>query len=228
MKNRIMVILLCVFFVVSVSGQVLGEERKTELPELTVERKLNRAAQEPQPYCKVESAIIKYEYYGLDEGTVTLFIKDNGKYVRRDDKRIKTSDEGEKTLRFFYLLTPKDFYQADLHQGNMAVRMDRPADMASMILIHEILYGESADSLDTDKRYKKEADEEVAGQMCKVYYDEISAEKYWVWNDIILKTESLDWETKEPSGKRALTVELDPEFKKGTFEIPEGLEVIGM
>jgi hypothetical protein len=82
--------------------------------------------------------------------------------------------------------------------------------------------------LDTDKRYKKEADEEVAGQMCKVYYDEISAEKYWVWNDIILKTESLDWETKEPSGKRALTVELDPEFKKGTFEIPEGLEVIGM
>jgi len=184
--------------------------------------------QEPEPFSKVENVIITYEYYGLDQGTVTLSIKDNGSYVRRDETRIMKSNGNEKTYKYFYLLTPENFYQADLHQGNMAIRMDRPADMANMILIHEILYGESAESLKTEKRYKKEAEERVAEQLCKVYYDEIGAEKYWIWNDIILKNESLDWETKKPSGKRAVSVELDPKFPKGTFEIPEDMEVIGM
>lgn len=183
--------------------------------------------QEAEPYSKVESVIITYEYYGLDKGTVKLFIKDNGSYVRRDETRIMTSNGNEKTYKYFYLLTPENFYQADLHSGNIAVRMDRPADMSTMILIPEILYGESAESFKTEKRYKKEAEERVAEQLCQVYYDETSAEKYWIWNDIILKDESLDWETKKPSGKRAVSVELDPEFPKGTFEVPEDLEVIG-
>jgi hypothetical protein len=182
---------------------------------------------EPKPYSKVESVIITYEYYGLDKGTVKLSIKDNGSYVRRDETRIMKSNGDEKTYKYFYLLTPENFYQADLHSGNMAIRMDRPADLSTMILIPEILYGESAESLETESRYKKEAEERVADQLCQVYYDETSAEKYWIWNDIILKNESLDWETKKPSGKRAVSVELDPKFPKGTFEVPEDLEVIG-
>lgn len=113
------------------------------------------------------------------------------------DGKFLLAEGDEETYKYFYLLTSDNFYQADLHQGNTTVRMDRLVDMASMILIHEILYGESADSLETKKRYKKEADEEAAGQLDKVYYDGIGAEKYWLWNDIILKTPFLDWETKK-------------------------------
>lgn len=46
------------------------------------------ADQEPDPYCKVENAIISYEYYGLDQGTVKLSIKDSAGYVPRDETRI--------------------------------------------------------------------------------------------------------------------------------------------
>lgn len=67
--------------------------------------------QEPEPYSKVKSVIITYEYYGLDKGTVTLSIKDNGSYVRRDETRIMKSNGNEKTYKYFYLLTPENFYK---------------------------------------------------------------------------------------------------------------------
>ena len=211
MRRKILLLMILVFFL------------------LTIANPYNRSVeQESEPYCKVENAIITYEYYGLDKGTVKLYIKDNGSFVRREDTKIVERDGGEKTLRFFYLLTPEYFYQADLHDSNMAVRMPRPANQGDlMILIHEILHGEQAKSLETEKRYKKEAEERVVNQLCKVYYDETSAEKFWIWNDIILKQESLDWETKEPSGKRAVSVELNPKFEKDTFELPKDLEIIG-
>ena len=49
---------------------------------------------------------------------------------------------------------------------------------------------------------------------------------YWVWNNIILKEEFIDWETKKPSGKRAVSVNVNPEFEKDAFSLPEGLEII--
>lgn len=58
---------------------------------------LGTVEQEPEPYSKVESVIITYEYYGLNQGTVMLSIKDNGSYVRRDETRIMKSNGNEKT-----------------------------------------------------------------------------------------------------------------------------------
>lgn len=195
------------------------------------------AQERVEPYCKVKNAVITYEYYGVDKGTVKLMIKDFGQFVRREDNLIKTTDGEEKEYKFFYLLTPDYFYQADLHESNMAVRIARPADLAGLrALLHEITYGEDAASFETDDRYQKEKDDVVAGQPCKVYHDTISDETFWVWNDIILKTSAPDFEMldkepwvkkKDPYGKIAVTVELDPKFGKNAFEVPEGIEIIG-
>jgi hypothetical protein len=195
------------------------------------------AQEQAEPYCKVKNAVITYEYYGIEKGTVKLWIKDYGQSVRREDNIIKTTDGEEKEYKFFYLLTPEFLYQADLHESNMAVKMGRPADLAGLrLLLHEILYGEDAKSLETDDRYQKEKDDVVAGQQCKVYYDKTSDVTYWVWNDIILKTSAPDIEMldkepwirkKDPYGKIAITVDLDPKFGKNTFEVPEGMEIIG-
>ena len=191
-----------------------------------------------QPYCKAKNAVITYEYYGIEKGTVKLMIKDHGQFVRREDNSIKTTDGEEKEYKYFYLLTPEFLYQADLHESNMAVKMARPADLAGLrLLLHEILYGEDAESLETDDRYQKEKDDVVAGQQCKVYHDKTSDVTYWVWNDIILKTSAPDVEMldkepwirkKDPYGKIAITVDLDPKFEKNTFEVPKGLEIIGI
>ena len=195
------------------------------------------AQEQVESYCKVKNAVITYEYYGIDKGTVKLMIKDNGQFVRREDNSIKTTDGKEKAYKFFYLLTPELFYQADLHESNTAVKMARPANSENLILLlHEILYGEAAKSFETDDRYQKEKDDVVAGQLCKVYYDGTSDTTYWVWNDIILKTSTPDVEMldkepwirkKDPYGKIAVTVDLDPKFEKNTFEVPEGMEIIG-
>ena len=195
------------------------------------------AQEQVQPYCKVENAVITYEYYGLDKGTVKLMIKDYGDFVRREDNSIKTTDGEEKAYKFFYLLTPEFFYQADLHESNTAVKMGRPTQQETLtLLLHEILYGEAAKDFEKDDRYRKEKDDDVAGQLCKVYYDETSDTTYWIWNDIILKTSTPDVEMlekepwirkKDPYGKVAVTVDLDPKFEKNAFELPEGIEIIG-
>jgi hypothetical protein len=179
-----------------------------------------------QPFCKVENVVISYEYYGNDKGETTIKIKDYGAFVLRKDNRIMTSYGEEKEYRYFCLMTPSAFYQADLHDSNMAVKIARPANMEDIILFHEILYGKQADSLETEKRYQKRNDESVAGQLCHVYHDNTEAVTYWVWNNIILKEESVDWETKKPSGKRAVSVNVNPEFEKDAFSLPEELEVI--
>ena len=196
------------------------------------------AENQVESYCKVKNAVITYEYYGLDKGTVKLMIKDYGHFVRREDNSIKTTDGEEKAYKFFYLLTPEFLYQADLHESNTAVKMGRPANLEGLrLLLHEISYGEDAESFQTDDRYQKEKDDYVAGQLCKVYYDKISDVTYWVWNDIILKTSAPDVEIldkepwirkKDPYGKIAVTVDLDPKFEKNTFEMPEGMEIIGI
>jgi hypothetical protein len=195
------------------------------------------AQEQTQPYCKVKNAVITYEYYGIEKGSIKLMIKDFGQFVRREDNCIKTIDGGEKEYKFFYLLTPEFLYQADLHESNMAVRMARPADLAGLrLLLHEITYGEDAASFETDDRYQKEKDDIVAGQPCKVYHDKTSDVTFWVWNDIILKTSAPDIEMldkepwirkKDPYGKIAVKVDLDPKFEKDTFEVPEGIEIIG-
>ena len=196
------------------------------------------AQERVEPYCKVKNVVITYEYYGVDKGTTKLMIKDFGQFVRREDHLIKTTDGEEKEYKFFYLLTPEYFYQADLHEPDMAVKMARPADLASLrLLLHEILYGEDAASLETDDRYQKGKDDVVAGQPCKVYHDKTSDETFWVWNDIILKTSAQDVEMldkepwvrkKDPYGKMAVAVDLDPKFEKNAFEVPDGLEIIGL
>lgn len=195
------------------------------------------AQERVEPYCKVKNVVITYEYYGVDKGTTKLMIKDFGQFVRREDHLIKTTDGEEKEYKFFYLLTPEYFYQADLHESDMAVKMARPTDMTGMrALLHEITYGEDSAFFETDDRYQKEKDEVVAGQPCKVYLDKTSETTFWIWNDIILKTSTPDFEMlekepwvrkKDPYGKIAITVDLDPKFEKNTFEVPEGLEIIG-
>jgi hypothetical protein len=50
---------------------------------------LGTVEQKQEPYSKVKSVIITYEYYGLDKGTVTLSIKDNGSYVKRKQEDIQ-------------------------------------------------------------------------------------------------------------------------------------------
>jgi hypothetical protein len=195
------------------------------------------AEEKGESYCKVENAVITYEYYGIEKGAIKLMIKDYGQFVRREDNIIKTTDGVEKAYKFFYVLTPEYLYQADLHESNIAVKMARPADLAGLrLLLHEIIYGEDAESFDTDDRYQKEKDDYVAGQLCKVYHDTTSDMTFWVWNDIILKTSTPDIEMldkepwirkKDPYGKIALSVELDPKFGKNTFEVSEGIEIIG-
>lgn len=107
--------------------------------------------------------------------------------------------------------------------------MPRPANKEGLILlIHEIMVGEQAESFETEKRYRKEEDDDVCEQRCRVYYDETGGTKYWIWNDIVLKTESIGWETKKPSGKRAISVDLNPKFKEDAFGLPKGIEVIGI
>jgi len=188
-----------------------------------------------ESYCKVKNAVITYEYYGFDKGTIKLMIKDHGSFVRREDNRIKTSNGEEKAYKFFYILTPEYIYQADLHDSNMAVKMKRPAELEKLtIVLHEILYGEYAKSFETDDSYKKEKDDYVAGQLCKVYYDKTSDTTHWIWKDIILKTSTPDIEMldkepwvkkKDPYGKIAVSVDLNPKFKKDTFKLPEGIEI---
>ena len=195
------------------------------------------AENQVEPYCKVKNAVITYEYYGIDKGTVKLMIKDYGHFVLREDSSIKTTDGEEKTYEFFYLLTPEFLYQADLHESNIAVKMGRPTELEGLrLLLHEILYGEDAESFESDDRYQREKDDYVAGQLCKVYYDGTSDTTYWVWKDIILKTSTPDVEMldkepwirkKDPYGKIAITLDLDPKFEKSTFELPEGMEIIG-
>jgi hypothetical protein len=195
------------------------------------------AENQVESYCKVKNAVITYEYYGIDKGTVKLMIKDYGHFVLREDSRIKTTDGEEKTYEFFYLLTPEFLYQADLHESNIAVKMGRPTELEGLrLLLHEILYGEDAESFESDDRYQREKDDYVAGQLCKVYYDGTSDTTYWVWKDIILKTSTPDVEMldkepwirkKDPYGKIAITLDLDPKFEKSTFELPEGMEIIG-
>ena len=195
------------------------------------------AEEQAESYCKVENAVIIYEYYGIEKGAIKLMIKDYGQFVRREDNIIKTTDGVEKAYNYFYVLTPEYLYQADLHESNMAVKMARPADLSGLrLLLHEIIYGEDAESFDTDDRYQKEKDDYVAGQLCKVYHDTTSDVTFWVWNDIVLKTSAPDIEIldkepwirkKDPYGKIAVSVELDPKFKKNTFEVPEGIEIIG-
>ena len=195
------------------------------------------AEERAESYCKVKNAVITYEYYGIEKGAIKLMIKDYGQFVRRQDNVIKTTDGVEKEYKFFYVLTPEYLYQADLHESNMAVKMARPADLSGLrLLLHEIIYGEDAESFDTDDRYQKEKDDYVAGQLCKVYHDTTSDVTFWVWNDIVLKTSAPDIEIldkepwirkKDPYGKIAVSVELDPKFEKNTFEVPEGIEIIG-
>ena len=195
------------------------------------------AEEQAESYCKVKNAVITYEYYGIEKGAIKLMIKDYGQFVRREDNIIKTTDGVEKTYNYFYVLTPENLYQADLHESNMAVKMARPPDLTGLrLLLHEIIYGEDAESFNTEDRYKKEKDDYVAGQLCKVYHDTTSDVTFWVWNDIILKTSTPDIEMldkepwirkKDPYGKIAVSVELDPKFEKNTFEMPEGIEIIG-
>lgn len=179
-----------------------------------------------QQFCKVENVFISYEYYGNDKGETKLKIKDYGAYVLREDNRVMTSYGEEKEYRYFCLLTPSAFFQADLHDSNMVVKNARPANMEDIILFHEILYGKQADTFEKEKRYEKRNDESIAGQLCHVYHDNTEAVTYWVWNNIILKEEFIDWETKKPSGKRAISVNMNPEFEKDTFSLPEELEII--
>ncbi len=179
-----------------------------------------------QPFCKVENVAISYEYYGNDKGETKIKIKDYGAFVLREDNRIMTSYGEEKEYRYFCLLTPSAFFQADLHDSNMAVQNARPVSMEDITLFHEILYGKQADSFEKEKRYEKRNDESVAGQLCHVYHDSTEAVTYWIWNHIILKEEYVDWETKKPGGKRAVSVNLNPEFEKDAFSLPEGLEII--
>ena len=196
------------------------------------------AQEQVVPYCKVKNAVITYEYYGIEKGTVKLMIKDHGQFVRREDNITKTTDGAEKAYKYFYLLTPEFFYQADLHESDIAVKMKRPDKLEDLILLlHEILYGEAAESFETDDRYQREKDDEVAGQLSKVYFDATSETTYWIWNDIILKTSTPDVEMldkepwirkKDPYGKIAVTVDLDPKFEKNAFEVPDGLEIIGI
>lgn len=182
--------------------------------------------EKPQQFCKVENVVVSYEYYGVDKGITILKITGYGDFVRREDNRIMTSYGEEKEYRYFYLLTPSAFYQADLHDSNMAVKMARPANMEDVIFFHEILYGKQADSFEKEERYQKKNDESVAGQLCQVYHDTTLAVTYWIWNNIILKEEFIDWETKKPSGKKAVSVDVNPEFEKDAFSLPEGLEII--
>lgn len=67
-----------------------------------------------------------------------------------------------------------------------------------------------------------------------VYYDKTSDTTHWIWNDIILKTSAPDIEMldkapwikkKDPYGKIAVSVDLNPKFKKDTFKLPEGIEI---
>lgn len=91
-----------------------------------------------ESYCKVKNAVITYEYYGFDKGTIKLMIKDYGSFVRREDNRIKTSNGEEKAYKFFYLLTPEYIYQANLHDSNIAAKMKRPAELGQLrLLLHE-------------------------------------------------------------------------------------------
>jgi len=191
---------------------------------LVVSRISESGEEKPEPFCKVKNAVIAYEYYGIDKGTIKLMIKDYGNFVRREETRIMKSDEKERVYKNFYLLTPEYYYDVDV-KSNTAIKMKCPANMEELITISEILYGEQAKSVETEDRYQKEKDGSVAGQVCKVYHDKISAMTYWIWNDIILKEESIDWETKEPSGKRAVSVDLNPKFKKDTFELLKGMEI---
>jgi len=193
---------------------------------LIVNRISGSGQEESAPFCKIKNAVITYEYYGLDKGTIKLMVKDNGSFVRREENRIMTSDDEKREYKSFYLLTPQYYYDVNV-ESNIAIRMKRPANMDELITIHEILYGEQAESLETDDRYQKKKNESVAGQACKVYHDKISATTYWIWENIKLKEESLDWETKKPSGIRAVSVDLDPKFVKDIFELPEDIEIIG-
>jgi hypothetical protein len=213
-KTMVLVLIIAVFFLIPI-----------------------HAENQVESYSKVENVVITYDYFGIEKGTVNLMIKDHGQFVRREDNRIKTIDGEEKAQRFFYLLTPDYFYQADLHESDIAVKMERPAKSEDLILLmHEILYGDAAASFETDDRYQKEKDDYVAGQLCKVYHDTIDDTTYWIWNDIVLKTSTPDVEVldkepwirkKDPFGKIAVTVDLDPKFEKNTFEVPAGLEIIG-
>jgi len=182
--------------------------------------------EKPKQFCRVENVVISYAYYGDDKGKTILKIKDHGAFVRREDNRVMTSYGEEKEYRYFCLLTPSAVYQADLHDSNRAVKMARPADMEDVIFFHEILYGKQAGSFEKEERYQKKNDESVAGQLCQVYHDTTLAVTYWIWNNIILKEEFIDWETKKPSGKKAVSVDVNPEFEKDAFSLPEGLEII--
>ncbi len=162
------------------------------------------------------SAIIELRYSGSASGKQTIYIDDFGqKEATMDSLSMKMMD----------MELPN--YKMQIRKGDSLYQIDFVRGMATRGVSHLSAEDEKAlssmgEGMAQGMGMKKDSLEEtVAGQKCTVWSSDQLGTKTWLWNNIILKSESKIDDDKILLD--AVSVSLDVPVPSGYFEAPGGV-----
>ena len=171
------------------------------------------ASKDPADYKKYRfnSAIVKYDVKGHEEGTKTYYI-DMGGYKVAEYKELRHKKETEKETT---IMIGADMIAID-YEDKSATKVHNP--LAYLLANPDRDWEETAENILTHMGFRKVGQEEILGKNCDVWQH--ARMKIWVWDGLTLKSvNGKDVET-------ATDVQIDTDVPQDVFEVPEGFEYI--
>jgi hypothetical protein len=170
-------------------------------------------SKDPADYKKYRfnSAMVKYDMKGHEEGTKTLYI-DMGGYKLAEYKKLRHKKETEKETT---IMIGADMIAID-YENKEVTKVHNP--MAYLLANPDRDWEETAENILTHMGFRKTGQETILDRNCDVWQH--GRMKIWVWDGLTLKSvNGKDVET-------AIDVQIDTDIPKEVFEAPEGFEYI--
>jgi len=179
----------------------------------------NNATQEFSNLFPFKSAIIEFEVVYPDNVDLkshrTLYVDDYGKKLCMD---YNIFQEGEEKKHFRYIFTESKSISINMNM-KYSVKRKNPKnlfdDEALGEWFKEIVFGEREKKIVTSENLEKV--DKVLDKECMAY--EYEGERYWIWNDLILK-----WEKKNRY-QIAKKIQLEVPINQELFKVPKGIWV---
>ncbi len=143
----------------------------------------------------------------------TLYIDEYGEKLSVDQRIL---GKGEK--RFIYILTKEGSIAVNMKMKYAAKRKNPPELLDEEALCDwfiEILYGKRREKIMNPETWK--GVEKILDKECSIY--DLGDEKYWIWNNIILK-----WERKSFT-QNVKNIQIDVSIPAEKFKVPKGVWV---
>lgn len=166
-----------------------------------------------------KSAIIEFEVIYPDNVDLkcnrTLYVDDYGKKLCMD---YNIFQEGEEKKHFRYIFTESKSISINMNM-KYAVKRKNPSnlfdDEALGEWFKEIVFGEKKKKIVISENLIKI--DKLLDKECMIY--EFNGERYWIWNDLILK-----WEKKNRF-QIAKKIQIEVPINQEVFKVPKGIWV---